>query len=80
MVKSVIWQEVSMSIQRTMAFGLGGLSLLTIAIVGGLSARFYLGRRRADRVWSTARYPKLKNMGTVKQLTILPLIERIVEL
>jgi 7,8-dihydropterin-6-yl-methyl-4-(beta-D-ribofuranosyl)aminobenzene 5'-phosphate synthase len=56
-------------------FGLGGLSLLTIAVVGGLSARFYLGRRRADRVWSAASYPKLKNVGTVKQLTILPLID-----
>lgn len=64
-----------MDIRRIIAFGLGGLGLLTIAVAGGLSARFYLGRRRADRVWSAASYPKLKHVGTVKQLTILPLID-----
>ena len=61
-----------MKIGQTIAIGLGGLVL---AAVGGLAARFYLGRRRADRVWAAARYPKLKDMGTVKRLTILPLID-----
>jgi 7,8-dihydropterin-6-yl-methyl-4-(beta-D-ribofuranosyl)aminobenzene 5'-phosphate synthase len=42
---------------------------------GELSARFHLGRRRADREWSAARYPRLKDAGTVKQFTILPLID-----
>jgi 7,8-dihydropterin-6-yl-methyl-4-(beta-D-ribofuranosyl)aminobenzene 5'-phosphate synthase len=61
-----------MNLKRGITFGLGGLIGVAIA---GLSARFYLGRRRADRVWATARYPKLKDMGTVKHLTILPLID-----
>ncbi|MFB0535834.1 MAG: MBL fold metallo-hydrolase [Anaerolineae bacterium] len=62
-----------MNIQQTIALGLGGLAL---AAAGGLAARFHLGRRRVDRVWAAARYPKLKNIGTVKRLTILPLIDR----
>jgi 7,8-dihydropterin-6-yl-methyl-4-(beta-D-ribofuranosyl)aminobenzene 5'-phosphate synthase len=57
---------------RTIAIGIGGLVL---AAAGGLAARFILGRRRADRVWAAARYPKLKDVGTVKHLTILPLID-----
>ena len=61
-----------MIIGQTIAIGLGGLVL---AAVGGLAARFYLGRRRADRMWAAARYPKLKDMGTVKRLSILPLID-----
>ncbi|HIP96102.1 MAG TPA: MBL fold metallo-hydrolase, partial [Anaerolineae bacterium] len=48
---------------------------LVLAAVGGLVARFHLGRRRADQVWAAARYPKLEDVGTVKQLTILPLID-----
>ena len=37
--------------------------------------RFYRGRRRADRVWAVARYPKLKGLGSVKRLSVLPLID-----
>ncbi len=51
---------------------LGGLAG---AALGGLIARFHLGRRRADRVWAGSRYPKLADMGTVKRLSILPLID-----
>ncbi len=54
------------------AIVLGGLVLGSAA---GLSARFYLGRRRADYAWATTRYPKLKNWGVVKQLSILPLVD-----
>jgi 7,8-dihydropterin-6-yl-methyl-4-(beta-D-ribofuranosyl)aminobenzene 5'-phosphate synthase len=61
-----------MKIGQTIAIGLGGLVL---AAAGGLAVRFHLGRRRADRVWASARYPKLGDMGTVKHLTILPLID-----
>jgi 7,8-dihydropterin-6-yl-methyl-4-(beta-D-ribofuranosyl)aminobenzene 5'-phosphate synthase len=57
---------------QAIAIGIGGLVL---AAAGGLAARFILGRRRADRVWASARYPKLKDVGTVKHLTILPLID-----
>lgn len=49
--------------------GMGGL------VLGGLALRFWMGRRRADQVWATSRYPKLENPGAVERLTILPLID-----
>jgi 7,8-dihydropterin-6-yl-methyl-4-(beta-D-ribofuranosyl)aminobenzene 5'-phosphate synthase len=61
-----------MKIGQTIAIGIGGLVL---AAAGGLVARFILGRRCADRVWASTRYPKLGDMGMVKRLTILPLID-----
>ena len=61
-----------MKTKQMIAFGLGGLAA---AAVGGLVVRFHLGRRRADRVWAASRYSKLKDVGTVKHLTILPLID-----
>jgi len=61
-----------MKTKQAIAFGLGGL---TAAAAGGLVARFHLGRRRADQVWAAARYPKLEDVGAVKHLTILPLID-----
>lgn len=61
-----------MGINRGIAIILGGLA---ISAIGGLSARFHLGRRRADQVWAASRYPKLKDVGTVKRLAILPLID-----
>jgi len=54
---------------------LGGVVGFALTAAGGLVARFYLGCRRADRAWASARYPKLKDMGAVKRLTILPLID-----
>ena len=64
-----------MKITKQKTIVLGGVAGLGLAAVGGLVARFHLGRRRADRVWASARYPKLKDVGTVKRLTILPLID-----
>ncbi|MBL7063478.1 MAG: MBL fold metallo-hydrolase [Anaerolineae bacterium] len=61
-----------MKTKRAIAFGLGGLAA---AAAGGLVARFHLGRQRADKAWAAARYPKLEDVGTVKHLTILPLID-----
>ena len=61
-----------MKAKQAIAFGLGGFAA---AAAGGLVARFYLGRRRADREWAAARYPKLEDVGAVKRLTILPLID-----
>ena len=61
-----------MKTKQAIAFGLGGLAA---AAAGGLVARFQLGRRRADEAWAAARYPKLEDVGTVKRLTILPLID-----
>jgi 7,8-dihydropterin-6-yl-methyl-4-(beta-D-ribofuranosyl)aminobenzene 5'-phosphate synthase len=52
-----------------------GLGSVILGLAAGLSARFYLGRRRADLVWATTRYPKLKDWGAVKQLSILPLVD-----
>ena len=64
-----------MKITKQKTIVLGGVAGLGLAAVGGLVARFHLGRRRADRVWASARYPKLEDVGTVKRLTILPLID-----
>jgi 7,8-dihydropterin-6-yl-methyl-4-(beta-D-ribofuranosyl)aminobenzene 5'-phosphate synthase len=61
-----------MKTKQAIAFGLGGLAA---AAAGGLVARFHLGRRRADKAWAAARYPKLEDVGAVKRLTILPLID-----
>ena len=55
--------------------GLVGLAGLTAAVIGGLSARFYLGCRRAERMWTASRYPRFGEFGSVKHLTILPLID-----
>ncbi len=60
-----------MKTNQVIAFGIGSL---TAATIGGLLARFYRGRSRADRVWATAHYPKL-DLGAVERLTILPLID-----
>jgi 7,8-dihydropterin-6-yl-methyl-4-(beta-D-ribofuranosyl)aminobenzene 5'-phosphate synthase len=51
------------------------LSGLVLVVIGGLAIRFYLGRRRVERVWAAARYPTLEGLGAVKRLTILPLID-----
>ena len=61
-----------MQTRKTVVLALGGLALAT---AGGLMARFHLGRQRADRAWAGAKYPKLRDAGTVKQCTILPLID-----
>jgi 7,8-dihydropterin-6-yl-methyl-4-(beta-D-ribofuranosyl)aminobenzene 5'-phosphate synthase len=55
--------------------GLTTLGGLALAATAGLSARFYLGRQRADQAWATSRYPRLEDLGTVERLSILPLID-----
>lgn len=52
-----------------------GLVVIILAAIAFLTVRFYLGRRRADREWAAARYGKLGDIGSVKNLTILPLID-----
>jgi 7,8-dihydropterin-6-yl-methyl-4-(beta-D-ribofuranosyl)aminobenzene 5'-phosphate synthase len=64
-----------MTLKRTGALALGGLGGLAAAVIAGLSVRFHLGRRCADCAWNTTYYPKLRDVGTVKHLTILPLID-----
>jgi 7,8-dihydropterin-6-yl-methyl-4-(beta-D-ribofuranosyl)aminobenzene 5'-phosphate synthase len=65
-----------MDARTTVAIVLGGLGCLVAVIIGALIVRFYRGYRRADQVWTAAHYPKLKGTGTVKRLTILPLVDR----
>ena len=64
-----------MSAKRTIISVLGGLGGLTAAAIGGLSVRFHLGRRCADCAWTTTYYPKLGDVGTIKRLSILPLVD-----
>ena len=64
-----------MKIAKRKSIVLGGVAGFVLAAFGGAVVRFHLGRRRADRVWAAARYPKLKDVGTVQRLTILPLID-----
>jgi len=47
------------------------LALLSL----GLAARFFFGRRRAERLWASTRCEAIKDLGTVSHLTILPLID-----
>lgn len=65
-----------MGVKRGIAIGLGRLGGLIMAAIWGLAARFYLGRRRADQVWAASRYPRLKDVGTVNGVTVLPLKEQ----
>lgn len=64
-----------MKAKQTTAFMLGGLGGLVAAAIVGLVSRFNLGRCCEDGVWGTTFYPKFRNVGTVKHLTILPLVE-----
>lgn len=64
-----------MNIKKGLTISLAGLGGLVLAGVGALSVRYLLGRRMADQVWAAGRYPKLTDLGTVKQLSILPLID-----
>ncbi len=48
---------------------------IVLAALGGMVIRFWLGRRRVNRELAAAHYPKIKDLGTVKNLTILPLID-----
>ncbi len=52
-----------------------GLLGLVVAIIIALMVRFYVGRR-ADQRWTAGQYPPLKDIGAVRHLTILPLIDR----
>jgi 7,8-dihydropterin-6-yl-methyl-4-(beta-D-ribofuranosyl)aminobenzene 5'-phosphate synthase len=56
--------------------GLIGLLLGFVAgVVGLMSLRFVLGRQRADDAWQAASYPKMTDLGSVKHLSVLPLID-----
>lgn len=42
-----------------------------------LALRFYLGRHRADRIWRETDVSAIRELGTVKRLSILPLVDRL---
>lgn len=54
---------------------LGALGLVAVVVISGLVVRFYLGCRHVDRMWTTGSYPPLKDIGAVKHLSVLPLID-----
>jgi 7,8-dihydropterin-6-yl-methyl-4-(beta-D-ribofuranosyl)aminobenzene 5'-phosphate synthase len=61
-------------VTRGISIGLGGLGALAVA--GSLAAtRFYQGRRRAEEIWETSRYPRITDASAVKRLSILPLAD-----
>lgn len=64
-----------MNVKKGMAWGIAGLCGLGTTVVGGLTIRYHLGRRRADQAWFDYRYPPLQDLGTVKKLAITPLID-----
>jgi 7,8-dihydropterin-6-yl-methyl-4-(beta-D-ribofuranosyl)aminobenzene 5'-phosphate synthase len=53
----------------------------TIALAGVtlpsafMAWRFISGQKRAEQVWAMSRYPVMEDIGSVKQLSILPLID-----
>lgn len=53
-------------------FGTGA----TLAAIGGLMARYAIGRERLERSWLTRVDQRLSNIGEVEHLSILPLVER----
>jgi 7,8-dihydropterin-6-yl-methyl-4-(beta-D-ribofuranosyl)aminobenzene 5'-phosphate synthase len=49
--------------------------MLGAAVVGGLAARYLVGRARVEREWRDARPGRLDDLGTVSRLRILPLVD-----
>ena len=49
-----------------------------VATVGALAARYAAQRNRLERSWLAQVEPKLSSIGEVDQLSILPLVERLV--
>jgi 7,8-dihydropterin-6-yl-methyl-4-(beta-D-ribofuranosyl)aminobenzene 5'-phosphate synthase len=64
-----------MTVATIVAVVLGGLALLLVLFMGGLTLRFYRGRRRANRIWAEAQVARLEDLGSVKRLSVLPLID-----
>lgn len=61
-----------MSVARRLGIFLLVLILVVIAV---FFLRFSLGRQEVDKTWQVERYGKLENLGSVKQLSILPLVD-----
>jgi 7,8-dihydropterin-6-yl-methyl-4-(beta-D-ribofuranosyl)aminobenzene 5'-phosphate synthase len=57
----------------------GGIAVgAGVAAIAGLAARYSLGRNRVERSWLRDVEPKLSSIGAVEQLSILPVVERLV--
>lgn len=65
----------AMKVKRTVGLVVGGLGGLAAATAAGLVVRFNLGRCCEKGTWGTTYYPRFRDVGTVRRLTILPLIE-----
>jgi 7,8-dihydropterin-6-yl-methyl-4-(beta-D-ribofuranosyl)aminobenzene 5'-phosphate synthase len=64
-----------MKLRKGLGGGLTGLGLALLGLAAVAGIRFVRGRQRVEREWAAARFPKLDKLGTVKQLSILPLID-----
>jgi 7,8-dihydropterin-6-yl-methyl-4-(beta-D-ribofuranosyl)aminobenzene 5'-phosphate synthase len=57
----------------------GGIAVAAgVAAIAGLATRYSVGRNRVERSWLRDVEPKLTSIGEVDQLSILPLVERLV--
>lgn len=53
----------------------GGTAKTAVAAASLLTARYYLGRGRANEVWNTSNFMELNRLGSVDRLSVLPLVE-----
>ncbi|MDD3653599.1 MAG: hypothetical protein PHO01_05360 [Desulfotomaculaceae bacterium] len=53
----------------------GVIILLAALAVVGKSIEFIKNKKRADEEWNAAKPEKITNMGSVKDLIILPLVD-----
>ena len=60
---------------RSVTRGRRRLGMLGAAMVGGLAARFQIGRARVEREWRDARPGRLDDFGTLSRVRILPLVD-----
>ena len=61
--------------RKTLTFAAGSLLGLSAAAAGFLSLRFQHGQRRAEQIWAATECPRFTDLGAVKDLSILPLID-----
>lgn len=54
-----------------------GAAAGTVAALAGLAAQYAAGVARADRSWPTAVESRLRDLGKVDEVSVLPLVERL---
>jgi 7,8-dihydropterin-6-yl-methyl-4-(beta-D-ribofuranosyl)aminobenzene 5'-phosphate synthase len=78
MASSIVYRpgRERMKSEKSIVKNAAEIALLGAAIPPALMAlRFVSGRKKAEEVWRASQYPALGDIGSVKSLTILPLIE-----